>query len=109
MQTGLCSRHQDFVANQFYSACYDSDFFDGYTYPGHPYPVPANGWFSPLWERDLPQMAAIGINTLRIYNVNPSNYLAWERYKGQYLIDFPGKDHIPFLDACHAYGIKVCR
>ena len=56
----------------------------------------------------MPKMAAMGVNTIRLYNVNPSNYLAYERYAGQWFISKPGKDHIPFLDACARYGIKVC-
>lgn len=49
----------------------------------------------------------MGVNTLRLYNVNPSNLLAYERYAGQYYITNPGKNHVPFLDACAKYGIKV--
>lgn len=69
--------------------------------------MPEGGWFSPIWERDLPRMAAIGVNTLRLYNVNPSNFLAYQLYNGQYNITQPGKSHIAFLDMCAKHGIKV--
>jgi hypothetical protein len=41
------------------------------------------------WERDLPIMKAMGVNTIRLYS--------WD----------VGMDHSPFLDVCHAQGIKV--
>ena len=110
LQTGLCSVQRTFSSSPqdaYQSACYDSDFYDGYNYPDRNPPPPKAGWFSALWERDLPKMAAIGVNTIRLYNVNPSNYLAYERYNGMYNITMPGKNHIPFLDACAKYGIKV--
>lgn len=52
-------------------------------------------------------MAAMGVNTLRLYNANPSNFLAYQRYNGQYGITLPGKNHVPFFDACERYGLKV--
>ncbi len=72
-------------------------------------PGPPNGWFRSLWERDLPDIVNnIGANTLRLYNVNPSNYLATVKYQGQYKIVRPlGKDHRQFLDYCQSLGLKV--
>ncbi len=70
---------------------------------------PSNGWFREVWERDLPDIANnLGCNTLRLYNVNPSNRLATEKYVGGYNIYQPiGKDHRPFLDYCQSLGLKV--
>lgn len=131
-QTGLCSISQTpYALNDYRSHCFDSDFWDGATYPDRLvitplekvlclFPVlmatlhssvppgPANGWFRSLWERDLPDIKSIGVNTLRIYNVNPTNYLASLKYQGQHDIVLPlGKDHRQFLDYCASLGLKV--
>lgn len=45
--------------------------------------------YAHIFERDLPRMAAIGINTIRIYTFDSS------------------KSHARFLDACHVHGISV--
>ncbi len=52
-------------------------------------------------------MAAMGVNTIRVYNVNPSNLLAYQNYDGQYHIVAPGKDHREFLDTCLRHGLRV--
>ena len=59
------------------SACYDSDFYDGsLDNPLREPAGPTKGWFSPLWERDFPAMKELGVNTVRLYNANPTT-----RYK----------------------------
>jgi hypothetical protein len=89
------------------SACYDSDYFDGGAdyYTRWP-PAPEDG-FAALWRRDFPVIKAMGANTLRIYNTNPTTRQMSELYPTNF-IPFPqGKDHIPFLDMAQQYGFYV--
>ena len=89
------------------SACYDSDYFDG-TPPAYD-TLPAE-WFRSVWERDFPIMADLGVNTLRVYNANPTTLLATQELlpSGWNSIVKPyGKDHRPFFDLAHAYGFRI--
>jgi hypothetical protein len=46
--------------------------------------------FQTIWDRDLAILKKMGVNTVRLYDTNPQF-----------------RNHIPFLDACQAAGIKV--
>jgi len=104
---GYCSTKET-AYGEYKSACYDSDYFDGSSdAPGR---VPAGpsdgGWFQPVWERDFPYMQAMGVNTIRIYNANPTTRQATVDYPN--LFQYPyGKDHIQFLDLAVSYNFKV--
>lgn len=89
------------------TTCYDSDFFDGGSDIATRNPQgPANGWFQPVWERDFPIMKALGVNTLRLYNTNPTTKQASVFFNS--VIPFPyGKDHVPFMDYAQRFGFKV--
>lgn len=54
-----------------------------------PYGDYCQNGFKALWDRDLPKMVAMGVNTLRIYG--------WTS----------GADHDEFFDACQRHGIRV--
>ena len=66
-------------------------------------PGPQRGWFREMWERDLPKMKAMGVNTIRLFNLNPTTLQATvtvvNTQPGLYNITSPyGKEHINFLD-----------
>jgi len=116
MGGGLCSPKKT-VFNEYKSACFGSDYFDGVTAnvdrlpPG---PADNKGklkpWWQDVWLRDFPKLVDLGVNTLRIYNINFLTKKFFEMYPDEY----PGvKDksvaanHVPFLDLAHKYGLKV--
>lgn len=67
--------------SEWKSACYDSDYFDGSSdISTRTPPGPPVGWFQALWERDFPLIKGLGVNTIRIYNANPTTRLASEEY-----------------------------
>jgi len=103
---GYCSLKET-MYGAFESACYDSDYFDGSNdAPGRVPAGPTNGWFTALWQRDFPLIKELGVNTLRLYNANPSTRNATQTYTT--LFPFPyGKNHVPFMDMCQQYGFKV--
>lgn len=97
--TGFCSPKRT-VYGEWKSACFDSDFFDGSSDNG-----PS---FQPIWDRDLPHFKKLGVNTLRLYNINPMNRQASIRLnKEDPSILAVGKDHVKFMDWAHANGLKV--
>jgi hypothetical protein len=77
----LCGPANQYAANDWQSPCADDDLFGTLALT-----TPANGAYNAAiqakWERDLDAMKKMGVNTLRLYNVNPD-----------------GKNHLPFLDA----------
>lgn len=91
------------------SACYDSDFFDGrVSSPYRKPPGPKGPWFQPLWERDFPLMRQLGVNTIRIYNANPTTLQASIDQLGKYgIVDPTGSYHIPFLNMALEYNFRV--
>jgi len=91
------------------SACYDSDFFDGSPDVWNRWPAgPEEGWFNALWERDFPIMKELGVNTLRLYNANPTTRQASIEQLGTNGIVEPlGKNHLPFMNLAAEYGFKV--
>lgn len=105
---GLCSPKMT-PFGEWKSACWDSDYYDGSDDPEREVPGPKQ-WFRAIWERDFPLMKELGVNTIRIYNVNPTTRQAsidfletgWNNITKPY-----GKDHIPFLDLAQEYGFKV--
>ena len=53
-------------------------------------------------------MKELGINTLRLYNANPTTRQATIEQKGTNgIVDPYGKNHIPFMDMCEKNGFKV--
>ena len=79
---GYCSPKRTSFG-EWKSACYDSDFFDGSPDIPDRFPVgPSEGWFQALWKRDFPVMKELGINTLRLYNANPTTRQASIEQKG---------------------------
>ncbi len=78
-------------------------------------------WFTPpwngIWERDLPILKAMGVNTIRTYFTwywMPSDNLATLAgftQESPLSVDPWGNtvdyNHLPFLDACHAAGVYV--
>jgi len=103
---GLCSKRVNvFGRNQ--SACDGWDLFDGAVRPRTP-AEPEAGWWSAVWDRDLPVIKETGANAIRIYHANA--------YTRQYSIDhlgsngirFPyGSSHVEFMNKCEQYGLKV--
>lgn len=105
---GLCSVKMT-PFGEWRSACIDSDYFDGGDDPER-YPPGPNMWFSSLWERDFPIMKELGVNTIRLYNVNPTTREASVKFSqsGTGGVTKPyGKNHIPFMDYAHENGFKV--
>eukprot|EP00029_Vermamoeba_vermiformis_P013208 TRINITY_DN8120_c0_g1_i1.p1 TRINITY_DN8120_c0_g1~~TRINITY_DN8120_c0_g1_i1.p1 ORF type:complete len:493 (-),score=131.66 TRINITY_DN8120_c0_g1_i1:54-1532(-) len=106
---GFCSPKRT-VFNEWKSACHDSDFADGGVDPTRFPASPAGGWWAPVWERDFPIMKSLGVNTVRIYNVNPSS-ATYVREFGSSDPDIQvknyGPQHRPFLDMAYKYGMKV--
>lgn len=86
-----------------------SDYFDGSSGENRTPPGPPV-WFGEVWKRDFPHLIDLGVNTIRIYNINPTTRLASENLLEQRWnkIQLPeGKDHRPFMDAAAEAGIKV--
>jgi hypothetical protein len=112
---GLCSsRRTPFAANDYKSACYDSDYADGSVDPLRTPPGPKEGWFTGLWRRDFPLIKELGANTIRIYNANPTTLLYTQQVtSGEKpaisgnIVAPVGKDHRPFFDAAQQFGLKI--
>eukprot|EP01119_Soliformovum_irregulare_P010507 TRINITY_DN2594_c0_g2_i1.p2 TRINITY_DN2594_c0_g2~~TRINITY_DN2594_c0_g2_i1.p2 ORF type:complete len:480 (-),score=117.42 TRINITY_DN2594_c0_g2_i1:2849-4288(-) len=113
--TGLCSPLQTPFGNlthpipEFKSACYDSDYFDGGSHPERDPPGPTGGWFNKIWQRDLPVIQSLGVNTLRLYNANPTTLQAsieQQNITEGYVYPY-GKNHIPFFDYAEAHNLKI--
>lgn len=105
---GLCSPKMT-AHGEWRSACWDSDYFDGSNDPERETEGP-DEWFSSLWERDFPVMKDLGVNTIRIYNINPTTRKASQELLSQGWNDIVkpyGKDHVPFLDYAYQHGLKV--
>lgn len=113
---GLCSPKQT-VFGEEKSACFGSDYFDGVIIPHRDPPGPFDSklepvpWWWNVWMRDLPRMKEIGVNTVRIYNLNPmtKHYLSSPKGRARFPDADPerGAQHLPFLDLCHRFGLKV--
>ncbi|HEY9025954.1 MAG TPA: hypothetical protein VIP05_16755 [Burkholderiaceae bacterium] len=76
-------------------------FWDSYSGPGYS----ITGW-DELWQRDLPNLVAMGVNTVRVYNMmsrqlNPDGSYP-QPWNGGHLFT-----HANFLDACQAAGVQV--
>ena len=50
--------------------------------------------YSHVWQRDIPRMAAMGVNTIRLYTIETEH-------------DGVALDHTAFFDACAAHNISV--
>lgn len=85
----LCGPANQYDRNDWQSPCADDDLFGVLTID-----TPANSAYNTAiaakWERDLDVMKRMGVNTLRLYNINPV-----------------GKNHRPFLDAVARRGMYV--
>jgi hypothetical protein len=89
------------------------DFMNGSPGSGRIPPGPGGEegkWFQAIWERDVPQMKAAGVNTIRMYNTNPSTMLAVRMYPELFApeVIFPinmhtGNEHVHFLDYVHQF------
>ncbi len=78
------------------SACYDSDYFDGSGDISTRVPPGPSSWFQAVWQRDFPLLKELGVNTLRLYNVNPITRQASVEQLGTGGISQPlGKNRIP--------------
>lgn len=113
---GRCSnRRTPFATNEYLSACFDSDYYDGGDAPGRVPAAPSNGWFTDLWLRDFPIIKQSGANTIRIYNINPSTRLYTDMVlsgqvtaiDGNIVAPSYGKDHRSFMDAAFNAGLMV--
>ncbi|XP_049849277.1 uncharacterized protein LOC126318325 [Schistocerca gregaria] len=106
---GLCSPKKT-PWEEWMSACFDSDFFDGSGDDPERYPPGPESWFQEVWERDFPILKELGVNTLRIYSVNPTTREAsikllsqnWNKIRVPF-----GKEHRKFLDLAEKFGFKV--
>jgi hypothetical protein len=116
MGGGRCSpRRTPFSENEFSTACFDSDYFDGGDAPGRDPPPPANGWFTDLWQTDFPIIKQSGANAIRIYNINPTTRMytdavlagTQQAVTGTIVAPSYGKDHRPFMDAAYQAGLMV--
>lgn len=101
--TGFCSAKIT-PWNEWKSACYDSDYYDGSPDPYTPTRFPTG--FKPLWERDFPYIKSIGANTIRLYNANPTTLAATKQYTNLFNVS-SGKDHTQFVKYCEDNGLKV--
>ena len=61
---GVCYSPQPINGSSSLSPSLGDLFWDNFSGPGYS----IDGW-SALWQRDLPQLKALGINTLRVYNM----------------------------------------
>jgi len=103
---GFCSPKQNELG-QFITPCQNEDFFDGASVTSAQLDgatPPANGWFQPLWQRDIPLMKELGINTVRFYHTNPITQAAVTSSGGKYKY---GTSHTQFLDLCYQNGLMV--
>lgn len=106
---GFCSAKSTMFAEDK-SACFGSDMFDGSPAPpDRSPPGPTGPWWKPVWERDFAYLKQLGINTLRVYNLNPyTKHLLETRSSIPGVIDPQlGAQHLPFLDYAHENGFKV--
>lgn len=101
--TGFCSAKVT-PWNEWKSACYDSDYFDGSPDPWTASRFPTG--FKPLWERDFPYIKAIGANTIRLYNTNPTTLAATKQYTNLFPVP-AGKDHTQFVKYCETNNLKL--
>lgn len=105
---GFCSSKKT-AFGEDKSACFGSDMFDGSIAPSDRWPPgPVGPWWKPIWRRDFAILKQLGVNTLRIYNLNP-----YTKYMLETRSNFPeadpenGAQHRPFLDFAHENGMKV--
>lgn len=123
-------RYYCLIDNAEFFCCCFSDYADGS--PSTDPRGPPGGWFQTVWERDFPILKGLtiqlnptsfmsfpqsnvtffeelGVNTLRLYNVNPTSKLYVDKYKSiePEIIETIGPEHRPFLDMAHQYGFKV--
>lgn len=104
---GFCSVKRT-PFGEWKSACYDSDYFDGSADVWSRWPPGPESWFKAVWERDFPIMKELGVNTLRLYNANPTTRQATSEQLGTNSIVEPlGKDHIPFMNLAYQNGFKI--
>jgi hypothetical protein len=108
---GFCSNMINYLGN-VQSACFPKDYINGFINSVSGYPAPNGSWFEPLWERDLPIIAALGVNTIRIYHMSPFTQLLFQENPtlfGPPLYTNPdqGAVHTQFMDAADRYGFKV--
>jgi hypothetical protein len=104
---GLCSIKET-PWGDWKSACYDSDYFDGSAASSGRVPPGPSSWFKAVWDRDFPLMQELGVNTLRLYNANPTTLQYTIDNVGKDGILYPlGKEHIHFMDLAAQYGFKV--
>lgn len=113
--TGFCSSKMT-VFGEYKSACFGSDYYDGATtdplrYP--PGPMDKTGaflpWWKLSWDRDFVKMKDLGVNTIRIYNMNPFTKAFLKLYPNEYPVTQPKRaaEHLPFLDLANKFGFKV--
>lgn len=102
--TGLCSVKVT-PYNEWKSACYDSDYFDGSSDVWTPTRFPTG--FAPVWQRDLPKMKQLGVNTIRLYNANPTTKNATLTYPKLFPVPGAGKDHTQFMSYAASLGLYV--
>src|ERR1700693_1656000 len=63
------------------------------------------GW-NALWDRDFPNLAAMGVNTIRIYNMMSRQLTSDGKYRQPWDSDHLFT-HTNFLDACAKAGLYV--
>jgi hypothetical protein len=113
---GFCSAKKT-IFGEFKSACFGSDFYDGVTAENNripPGPSLASGvpkpWWLDVWKRDFEKMKDLGVNTLRVYNMNPITKYFLNLYPEEFS-DAPDPEraamHLPFLNLAQQYGFKV--
>lgn len=100
---GFCSPKRT-PWGEWKSGCFDSDFFDGAPDIDGKWP---NDGFAALWRRDFPAIRDMGVNTLRLYNTNPTTRQMSKIYPKSFIFLEQGKDHVPFLDMAKQYGFYV--
>ncbi len=93
---GLCSVKRT-PFGEWYSACFDSDYFDGSSDSPARYPPGPPSWFRPIWERDFPILKGLGVNTIRLYNANPTTRQGSEKNTTGNIVEPYGKDHVQFM------------
>lgn len=108
---GFCSVRRNYFGNS-QSACYYEDYYDGMKNTATGFPTTTGPWFKPLWDRDFPIIKEMGVNTIRVYHMQPFTKTLFQKFPNlfgppQYTQPGQGAEHLPFLDACQEHGFKA--
>lgn len=88
---GYCSAKQTIFGEQK-SACFGSDFIDGVPAEAERKPSgPPGPWWGEVWRRDVAIMKKLGVNTIRLYNMNPITATYIKKFPNDFKLTAPGR------------------